>query len=216
MVETVLRCCRLGREGTLGEEPKPVPITNHAALKHKVDSFTNDVFLTTRVVLIEPVKGQGVLVSAGDAEQVTVPCVTFIRVRDESGEVVLQHCMSEREVFVHGVHNAFRLGWISFGILLKSRLPLANTTLFILKSAIQSHHHTQEQIAPTPNTALLPGGLRTEPSILVLIIDDIVQELLGLSLEAIIIQGEGKRYDTVEPVSGGFAEITVLPRSTNP
>lgn len=70
---------------------------------------------------------------------------------------------------------------------------------------VAPHHHAQEEVAPPPDAALLSRCLWTEPAVLILILDDVVQKLLGLLLESIIIQGPGERHDAVEPVGRGFA-----------
>lgn len=75
---------------------------------------------------------------------------------------------------------------------------------------------SKEKIASSPDIAYLPSCLRTEPAILKLVLDSIVEKDLNLLLDASIVQRESERHNIVETVGGGLAEVTVLPLSANP
>ena len=79
--------------------------------------------------LVEPMKGEGILVSASNAEQVEIKSIALVWVGNEASEVVAQHSVSQRNISVHCIHDTLGLRRVCLGILLQWT-PRQRTLLF--------------------------------------------------------------------------------------
>lgn len=78
------------------------------------------------------------------------------------------------------------------------------------------YRHAKQQVGSCPNAAFFDFLLRAQPSVLELMVNDIVEELFGLCLYTVIAESECEGHRIIEPVRGRLAQRAILLVATNP
>lgn len=78
------------------------------------------------------------------------------------------------------------------------------------------YRHAKQQVGSCPNAAFFDFLLGAQPSVLELMVNDIVEELFGLCLYTVIAEGKCQGHRIVEPVRGRLTQRAVLLVAPNP
>lgn len=79
-----------------------------------------------------------------------------------------------------------------------------------------AYHKTRAQVASGPDTTSMFRLFGAQPPISSLVLQSIVQEVLGLAFETVVVEDPGHRDDVVEPVCRRLAKVAVLSLAAEP